>query len=124
MRGEHAEAAPSSTQALPRTMAIGIALTALAVLAVANTGIWQKEKLIAEGLLIFVELAPVDPRSLMQGDYMQLRFRMLPEIERTASFDALSGRPHVVLKLDARVLPCRAVWTRARRSRPTSCRPN
>lgn len=102
LRGEHAEAAPSSTQALARTMAIGIALTALAVLAVANTGIWQKEQLIAEGRPIFVELAPVDPRSLMQGDYMQLRFRMLPEIERTASFDALAGRPHVVLKLDAR----------------------
>ena len=48
------------------------------MLAVANAGIWQKETLIAEGKPIFVELGPVDPRSLMQGDYMRLAFRLPP----------------------------------------------
>ena len=34
------------------------------------------ERYIADGQPVFVELAPVDPRSLMQGDYMQLNFRL------------------------------------------------
>lgn len=32
------------------------------------------ERVLAEGRVVLVELAPVDPRSLMQGDYMALRF--------------------------------------------------
>ena len=48
------------------------------MLPVANVGIWQKEQLIAHGQPVFVELAPVDPRSLMQGDYMRLEFRVPP----------------------------------------------
>ncbi len=38
--------------------------------------IYSKEALIRDGRSVFVELAPVDPRSLMQGDYMALRFRI------------------------------------------------
>ena len=51
-------------------------ICALAVLTVANVGIWQNENLIAQGKPIFVELAPADPRSLMQGDYMALNFAL------------------------------------------------
>ena len=32
------------------------------------------ERTLREGQLVLLELAPVDPRSLMQGDYMALRF--------------------------------------------------
>jgi uncharacterized membrane-anchored protein len=46
------------------------------VLVVANLGIWQKEDLVANGQPVFVALAPVDPRSLLQGDYMRLNFRV------------------------------------------------
>ncbi|MDB5933136.1 MAG: hypothetical protein JWQ01_480 [Massilia sp.] len=53
-----------------------ITLSAAAVLAVVNTGIWRNETLIAQNRIIFVELAPVDPRSIMQGDYMALAFRL------------------------------------------------
>jgi uncharacterized membrane-anchored protein len=78
-----------------------IALGALATLAVANLGIWQKERLIAQGQRIFVELAPVDPRSLMQGDYMRLNFRIPPAVE--SEFDQLGPRrPLVVARHDAR----------------------
>lgn len=66
----------TSGPAGPRQPVLGIALCALAVLAVANVGIWQKERLIEHGQPIFVELAPVDPRSLMQGDYMALDFTL------------------------------------------------
>ncbi|MES2975851.1 MAG: GDYXXLXY domain-containing protein [Pseudomonadota bacterium] len=79
-----------------------IAATALATLLVANFAIWQKQELIATGRPVFVELAPVDPRSLMQGDYMRLNYR-LPDNASTA-LDPLRkfGRPHVVVALDGR----------------------
>jgi len=41
-----------------------------------NWSILKKEKTIKEGVLALFELAPVDPRSLMQGDYMNLRYAM------------------------------------------------
>ena len=41
----------------------------------------RKETLIAEGDLLLLQLAPVDPRSLMQGDYMTLDYA----IEREAA---------------------------------------
>jgi uncharacterized membrane-anchored protein len=56
-----------------------ITLCAVAVLAVVNVGIWQKEEIIRNSRVVFVELAPADPRSLMQGDYMTLNF-LLPEV--------------------------------------------
>lgn len=79
-----------------------IIVAGLATLVTVNFGIWQKEKLIAEGRPVFVELAPVDPRSLMQGDYMRLDFRLPTELTR-AQEDLLGRvRPQVVVRLDAR----------------------
>jgi len=43
-------------------------------LAVPTYGIVQKERLLASGGTVLLELAPVDPRSLMQGDYMRLDY--------------------------------------------------
>lgn len=76
----------------------GIALTLAAVLAVANIGILQKEQLIAHGEPVLVELAPVDPRSLMQGDYMRLEFRLPPAVQSHPA----GRRPRVVATRDAR----------------------
>jgi uncharacterized membrane-anchored protein len=47
----------------------------LAVLVGVNASIAAKERLVARGTPVLLELAPVDPRSLMQGDYMALRYR-------------------------------------------------
>ena len=63
------------------------ALTLLAVLATAasvGAGIWQKEAIIENGRRVFIALAPVDPRSLIRGDYMALRFKTaaLPRAEQ------------------------------------------
>jgi uncharacterized membrane-anchored protein len=76
-----------------------ITLCALAVLAVVNVSIWQKEDLIAEGKPVFIELGPADPRSLMQGDYMRLSFKIPP-----TGRDQFQGtdRPRAVGKIDAR----------------------
>lgn len=79
-----------------------IGCSALATLAVVNTGIWQKEKLIAEGRPVYVELAPIDPRSLMQGDYMALRFSLPTDSQRTPENLLGSQRPRVVAQPDAR----------------------
>ena len=57
-----------------------IALAGIVILAVVNFGIYQKEQLLTHGEVILLELAPVDPRSLMQGDYMALNFRLQWEI--------------------------------------------
>lgn len=52
-----------------------------------NYGIYDKQKIKDNGETVLLELAPVDPRSLMQGDYMQLRYaieRVVPREERRA----------------------------------------
>lgn len=69
---------------------------AVVIIAVFIFGITQKEKLIAEGDVIYLALAPVDPRSIMQGDYMRLRYAI--ESERIESDDADVG--FLRLKLD------------------------
>lgn len=51
-------------------------LTAVAILAGVNYTIYQREQLLDSGRIILLELAPVDPRSLMHGDYMALRFKV------------------------------------------------
>jgi uncharacterized membrane-anchored protein len=56
---------------------------ALLVLGAVDYSIFAKEEIKRNGELIYVDLAPVDPRSLLQGDYMALRFRLAQEIERT-----------------------------------------
>jgi len=46
----------------------------LLVFGVTNGMIAHKETIIRNGVSMYVELAPRDPRSLMQGDYMALRY--------------------------------------------------
>jgi len=51
-------------------------LGVLATLVGVNMTVWAFEKLRTEGTVVYLELAPVDPRSLMQGDYMALRLEV------------------------------------------------
>ncbi len=46
----------------------------LVILVVMNFSIVSKEQHLKQGDTVYLKLAPVDPRSLMQGDYMALRF--------------------------------------------------
>lgn len=82
------------------------AVLATAVLAVGlvQWDVNSKERVIAQGQKVFVRLAPVDPRSLMQGDYMALRFALPPAVNQ--QLEALSGRnlgatQHVVARIDS-----------------------
>jgi uncharacterized membrane-anchored protein len=79
-----------------------IAFSAAAVLAVAGFAIRQKEQLIAHGEPLFVELAPVDPRSLIQGDYMRLEFAMPAPLRQRLDRVATNRRPRVVARRDDR----------------------
>jgi uncharacterized membrane-anchored protein len=56
-------------------IALALAGTVLALAAV-NASIAGKERLLDSGRVVYLELAPVDPRSLMQGDYMALNYRV------------------------------------------------
>jgi uncharacterized membrane-anchored protein len=47
---------------------------ALAALVLVTFSIVGKERQLSSGRIVLLELAPVDPRSLMQGDYMALRY--------------------------------------------------
>lgn len=74
-------------------------LAGLAILAFVNFGIWQREQLLTQGRIVLLQLAPVDPRSLMQGDYMRLNFEVAGQafpFERRKDLD--DG--HVVVALD------------------------
>lgn len=51
-----------------------ILASAFVILGLINYKIYQQEQLLANGEIILFELAPVDPRSLMQGDYMALNY--------------------------------------------------
>lgn len=76
------------------------------VLVVVNLSIASRERLIAEGRPVFVKLAPVDPRSLMQGDFMRLSYE-LPGVDWRSRLDRevplLWGeRPRIAVMVDAR----------------------
>lgn len=70
----------------------GLVAPAVLVLAMTNVGIWQKEQTLRQGTTVFVELGPVDPRSLMQGDYMTLAFALPPVPENGPSSDFVVAR--------------------------------
>ncbi|HEV2745704.1 MAG TPA: GDYXXLXY domain-containing protein [Allosphingosinicella sp.] len=76
-------------------------LAGLMILAFVNFGIYQRERLLTEGRIVLLKLSPVDPRSLMQGDYMRLNFEVADQ-----AFPAFSGTEaadgHIVVALDAR----------------------
>lgn len=63
-----------------------------------NYAIYGKEQLIRYGQPIFLELAPVDPRSLIQGDYMALRYKIAADLEQAD----LPPRGKLVIRLDER----------------------
>ena len=62
-----------------------------------NWSVYKKEQTLKDGQLILLQLAPVDPRSLMQGDYMRLSYK-------EASSDLLDQqtaiRGYAILQID------------------------
>ncbi len=100
LRGRWAAQPAGTASVQGRVGRIGLIAGAALVVVVANVGIWQKERLIAQGTPVFVELAPADPRSLMQGDFMTLRFRLGADVGDVGLLS--TPRPRVVARRDER----------------------
>lgn len=62
-----------------------LAAAFLLVLAAVAMVVRGYERTLEEGRIILAQLAPVDPRSLMQGDYMALRFAIDDELAARAA---------------------------------------
>lgn len=75
------------------TWRVRLALLAGALLLLlVNAAIVRKEQLIATGQPLLLELAPVDPRSLLQGDYMALEYAVTREAFDRAETPTRDGR--------------------------------
>lgn len=76
-----------------------IVLLGVLILLLVNYSIYQREQLVTHGNTVLLELAPVDPRSLMQGDYMALRFAVATDA-RASIAELKASNGHLVLALD------------------------
>ncbi len=81
---------------------IAAAVAGLATLIFFNKAVFEKEALLTAGRETLFDLAPRDPRSLMQGDYMALRYRVAEDLEtqkipglKRKGFLALTVKDHV-----------------------------
>ncbi|TGK21004.1 GDYXXLXY protein [Leptospira fluminis] len=74
-----------------------VLLNLIVVLAFLGKETWQKERIREKGELFLFALAPVDPRSLMQGDYMRLGY----EITRSNFSDDLPNRGFLIFTPDS-----------------------
>jgi len=83
-------------------------ISLITILILVNYSIFHKEIHLAEGKIVYLELAPVDPRSLMQGDYMALRFALTNQVRKALSkkdggqgrSGSLASGGYVVIHLD------------------------
>ncbi|MGL5003839.1 MAG: GDYXXLXY domain-containing protein [Casimicrobium sp.] len=66
-----------------------------------NYPIVKHESTLRDGAVMRLELVPVDPRSLMQGDYMALRFA-IAEASRKDATDASLATGRAIVRTDAR----------------------
>ncbi|MBL0445589.1 GDYXXLXY domain-containing protein [Aeromonas veronii] len=86
----------------PVTRQLALLLSGLAILAGINATVWRYERAMSRGEVVLLRLAPVDPRSLMQGDYMRLNYEIARELtSRDARATQNKGSDTLVIRLDA-----------------------
>ncbi|MGL4870487.1 MAG: GDYXXLXY domain-containing protein [Aeromonas veronii] len=86
----------------PVTRQLALLLSGLAILAGINATVWRYEHAMSSGEVVLLRLAPVDPRSLMQGDYMRLNYEIARELtSRDARATQNKGSDTLVIRLDA-----------------------
>ena len=85
-----------------------VMIVGVVILGLINFSILSREGLISDGKTVLLELAPVDPRSLMQGDYMALRFAVTAAARKAMrapladGINEVAGDGHIILLLDER----------------------
>lgn len=77
-----------------RLLRTAVLLTALIIIVLSLGAVRGYERTLAEGREVLIRLAPVDPRSLMQGDYMALRFTIDNELPGQRRGPAGSSEGH------------------------------
>lgn len=83
-----------------RQASLALALVGLVlILGLTNWDIAQKRTVIADGELLLLELRPVDPRSLLQGDYMALALAEAA-MPGATTIEGLPYRGTVILSVD------------------------
>lgn len=86
----------------PVTRQLALLLSGLAILAGINATVWRYEHAMSSGEVVLLRLAPVDPRSLMQGDYMRLNYEIARELtSRDTRANQDKGSDTLVIRLDA-----------------------
>ncbi len=75
-------------------------ISTLFVLALLNFAIFQKQQILQEGENILLKLSPIDPRSMMQGDYMAFRYALEDEM-KDVNTKSLLNHHFIVIKTDA-----------------------
>ncbi|TNI45051.1 GDYXXLXY domain-containing protein [Aeromonas veronii] len=86
----------------PATRQLALLLSGLAILAGVNATVWRYEHAMSSGEVVLLRLAPVDPRSLMQGDYMRLNYEIARELtSRDTRANQDKGSDTLVIRLDA-----------------------
>ena len=85
---------------MSRWRAVMLAFGTVLVFGMANLTIRDRQSVVDDGRPLLLRLAPVDPRSLIQGDYMRLRYdpAAYPEWE---AMGAMPWRGRVILALDS-----------------------
>lgn len=75
-----------------------IIVNLLVLLGYFNWSVYKKEQTLKDGQLVLMQLAPVDPRSLMQGDYMRLNYKEATSDQIT---EQTPSRGYAILKTDS-----------------------
>lgn len=75
-----------------KALILVLSLTGFAILF--NLSIAEKEKVLQNGQLVLLEMAPIDPRAPLQGDYMQLNYKATAGI----SLDSIPNRGYCILR--------------------------
>ena len=95
---------PPLRSSLPPTTERGrlavLLVTTLAILGWIDLLVIGKEEILRDGRVVLLRLAPADPRSLMQGDYMALRYAIADPIAAAAGAAGVDDGT-VVVELDA-----------------------
>jgi uncharacterized membrane-anchored protein len=85
-----------STQRTRHTVLISMSIIILLLI---NSQIFIKERIVQEGQTLLLRLLPRDPRSLLQGDYMALRYAMTDKVAQAATkADVKDG--HIVVQVE------------------------
>lgn len=74
-----------------------LSISVIIVFVSVGFSVTSREILLKKGKAVLFELAPADPRSIMQGDYMALNYR----ITRVENRDKIPPRGYIVFKTDS-----------------------